>query len=80
MRPIRIVNSTRGSGEGRSAAAFAAHKRRIDRLETALRQRNALAKACRVALDWLGECDAGTQQAEVATELRAALAEVERKP
>ena len=46
-----MTHRDRGSGEGRSAAAFAAHKRRIDRLETALRQRNALAKACRELVD-----------------------------
>ena len=52
----------------------------VEQIETLTRQRDALAEACRVALDWLGDCDAGTQQAEIAEGLRAALADVERKP
>ena len=63
------------------AASILVGPRPIDiRAATLTRQRDALAAACRVALDWLGDCDAGTQQAEIAEGLRAALAEVEAKP
>jgi hypothetical protein len=33
-----------------------------------------LLAACDVALDWLGDCEKGTAQAEIADELRAAIA------
>lgn len=33
-----------------------------------------LLEACRAALEWLGECHKGTHQAEIADELRAAIA------
>lgn len=36
-----------------------------------------LLRACKSALDWLGECHAGTAQAEIADELRAAIAKAE---
>ena len=89
MRPIRIVNSTRGSGEGRSGAAMLAYQQKIDLKEqivTLTRQRDALAEALRMFTDHFSDGEAGMEEAmceKLDAELfaaRAALAEVEAKP
>jgi len=89
VRPIRIVNSTRGSGEGRSGAAMLAYQQKIDLKEqivTLTRQRDALAEALHMFTDHFSDGEAGMEEAmceKLDAELfaaRVALAEVEGKP